>query len=924
MRGRPVILRLFGGLLAAALVFYLLLPVAVEVLLVPRLFAAYSLDAYRIDVRRFGCNGFDLGNIVIGNPARPALSIDSLQVDYTLPGLFNKRIDSIACSGMRLHITARDGRLTLEGLDIDRFVSSRAAVTKDGEARQSPELPIVIDSLVVRNSLIRLDYQERSILLPFSLEKGLVGFSGPDAQPFLTGVWHFSPQGREIVFNTEYSPAERLIELDCSAPGFQLSWLTDILAVPDLSLTGEIDISGSAAVSLNPLRLQRVRGVLAPQSMAIAYKNISLVDLPPAAGQVATSRVEIIGAGDEVHLDITGMALAAPFPLRLAEIEGDFRRDGKNVSGTGALRLVSATDDQHRSAIHPSEPITLDARFTAEYVSPRNWLLNLANGAESTGEDADAWMIAGPGVEISSEAPVFELTIRGDGSAVTARYNLCLSELAATTATATLAIPLVTLAGEAVFDGGSGGRTPKSSFTVTAPSSVGQAGPLAVRGDFSFNGEASSAAGGPSSPDRVQIGGTARLGGTEVEIADWQLRLTGISGELPLQWPVVETVQEGMISAATRWRKSDLGDLVLVVRQQGGGFSFAGSHDSLLLPGMRLDFKGDAGYEAGRGLGADITFQIPRYNFSGVRPGELLDMDQAITVDGQLEVDGKVSTAGGGNIGTMQIGIKEGRLAHAGSETLIEGVELDLAFDDLFALRSRPGQRLSFLQASLGEFSMQAGRVDFQIESPRSLLVERSSVRWCSGLVNSNAVRFMPGRSDYSISLYCDRLNLSEILEQFGVSDARGQGTVNGLLPLDFSGGEISFKGGYLYSSPGEDGHVQVAGAGNLLAGVPKGSPQFMQLDFAMAAMKDFSYDWVKMSLDTEADDLLLKLRLNGKPASPLPFRYDNNQGLFVRYSGDAGRGLWQPILLDVNFRLPLNRILEYTSGINNLLNRWH
>jgi len=118
-----------------------------------------------------------------------------------------------------------------------------------------------------------------------------------------------------------------------------------------------------------------------------------------------------------------------------------------------------------------------------------------------------------------------------------------------------------------------------------------------------------------------------------------------------------------------------------------------------------------------------------------------------------------------------------------------------------------------------------------------------------------------------------------------------------------YSGGSLTFDNGYLYSTPGEKGVLHIQGTEILTAGVPPGTPQYGQLDLAAEALKDFAYEWAKIRLNTQQDELVVSLELDGKPEKPLPFTFNRDIGGFARVTGNSPGSVFQGIRLDVNFR---------------------
>ncbi|MDH3393300.1 MAG: YdbH domain-containing protein, partial [Desulfobulbaceae bacterium] len=201
------------------------------------------------------------------------------------------------------------------------------------------------------------------------------------------------------------------------------------------------------------------------------------------------------------------------------------------------------------------------------------------------------------------------------------------------------------------------------------------------------------------------------------------------------------------------------------------------------------------------------------------------------------------------------------------------------------------------------------------------ILIESGSCRWCKGRLDMKSIRFTPSVKAYDLVLYCDRLHFATLLEQLGAArGAVGDGRLNGRIALHVEKGNLRFEDGFLYSTPGDGGSLRLTGSERLSAGIPTDTVQFTQIDLAREALKDYNYDWARLSISSEGENLLLGLQLNGKPAKPLPFVYRKDIGGFARVEADSPGSVFQGIRLDVNFRLPINTILNYGSNIQDLL----
>jgi len=293
-----------------------------------------------------------------------------------------------------------------------------------------------------------------------------------------------------------------------------------------------------------------------------------------------------------------------------------------------------------------------------------------------------------------------------------------------------------------------------------------------------------------------------------------------------------------------------------------------------------------------------------------------------LALQGNLLLTAAVSGAPGDLSASLDLKYTGGRISLPEQELSIEGVNFGLLLPELPRLTTPPQQSFSFDRGSFGKLRFGAAEVNFKLESSRSLFIEQAGADWSRGRVSLHSIRIDPAKRQYHFTLYCDRLNLAAVLEQFGVEGVDGDGTVNGFIPVRFDEERIWFDNGYLYSSPGQGGSIRVQGTDILAAGIPADSPQMSQVDFASQALKGFTYKWAKVSFDTDGDELVLGLQLDGEPEHLLPFLYRPEKNVFVRLEPGESGGIKQPILLDVNFRLPLDRILGYNKGLKNLMDR--
>ncbi len=228
---------------------------------------------------------------------------------------------------------------------------------------------------------------------------------------------------------------------------------------------------------------------------------------------------------------------------------------------------------------------------------------------------------------------------------------------------------------------------------------------------------------------------------------------------------------------------------------------------------------------------------------------------------------------------------------------------------------SAPSQTIDIEKINAGNIETMNAHITYRLEDFKTVLIERSSLNWCGGKVESGSIRIASNVHDYNLTLYCDRIGFTSLLTQLGMPNAEGKGTLNGRIPISFSDSILHFDDGFLFSSPGDSGIIRFTNTENIRSNLGENLAT-SYLDYSMKALENFAYNWATLSFNSRDDDLTVIMKLDGKPAAPLPFTYKNGQ----LAPSAQGSGVQHPIHMDVNFHLPLDALFHYGKNIQSLM----
>jgi len=838
-----------------------------------------GLDSLEVMVRHIGASGTTIGPIRMGNH----LVADGVTVNYSSSSLIQQRPDQVNISGLDIRTSLTEDGIAF--IDFPFLFSSN-----DTPPPSSPPVPHgaqpmegVLRHLPSRvnitHSRLGISFNGREISIPFDLSALI-----PWDKKELSFGFHVFPLGQPVHGAVLMNRSGGIEHFELAARGIEYGRFNDLLQLwfpgvnfqgkGDLTLTGEGD--GSVNLRLSHLTLA------GPHPVTLRNLVITLVpgDSPAVSGLPLTFPLHALF---NFELDRGVM------PALFMSGRFDLTREG-----TWQLALM----DQHKET-------------TEHFFNVGNIELSLGRGSR------------------------FQLDASGKATKGEIRVHMVANDLMVQNIPLPVKVSHVAINGTGTFDFSSQGH----GFAMDLTTTLGRVEGANNRFQIHFPG------GNLPLGIRVDLRGQPFVSGA-IKVKNGRLAhldrdslvVSGVNLNIPFSWPVGIPGRRGTFSGETLLFNGhpmcSLGGEVVHTKQ---GMDFSGTvHFPFWAPGATVEKNSDPSKIAAPQVNFDLkasflpplssamelTWDMPPFPLSHhmVRKSGLLspnvELPQFKTT---LAAGGRMTLGKKEPQNQLQLDLTRGELSMADRELEIKGINATLVFNELPLIRSAPGMVLTMDSLRFNKMVATDAQFQYTMESMTSVLLEKASFKWCNGTVTTGATRFSSGIDAYHISLFCDRLRFADVLQQVGSFKAQGEGSLNGRIPISWVKGELSFDNGFLYSTPGLGGTIQVSNTEMLTAGIPVNTPQFGQMDLAREALKNYTYKWARVGFNSQGEDLMVKLEFDGSPETNLPFEYQKELGTFVRVDATSPGSRFQGIKLDVNLTLPFNRVMKLGNRLNQL-----
>ncbi|MDD5727164.1 MAG: YdbH domain-containing protein [Victivallales bacterium] len=385
------------------------------------------------------------------------------------------------------------------------------------------------------------------------------------------------------------------------------------------------------------------------------------------------------------------------------------------------------------------------------------------------------------------------------------------------------------------------------------------------------------------------------------------LSCAGISIFLPFGTGAAEGRME---AKQLKLNNRELGKVDAKLQYHDGNILIRASHFSQILDNASLFFSGKLKLASFPGWEGDFT--VPEFKVKNpLSVSELFPALKNIGVAGKTALEGHLEGDLQNCRASGSVAINNGTLYFADWE--LSGASGKCAFSDLFGLESNTRQKLYCRQLKNDSIELADVQMEFEPHGLDKLLVDRLAAKWFGGSLTSlNSFTLEKACSvPDKINFLASAITLSPFLEYSGIKGFITDAVVSGIIPFSIRKGKVYISGAALATQASEMGALRLENdLTEYGGGTVEDKAAASQREFAMAALKHFNYNWIRLNVNISEDNTEISLNLDGYPAKTLPFRYDEQKKAFVPAAPDEP-GITGDMTIETNFKIPVKSTSE-------------
>ncbi len=381
-------------------------------------------------------------------------------------------------------------------------------------------------------------------------------------------------------------------------------------------------------------------------------------------------------------------------------------------------------------------------------------------------------------------------------------------------------------------------------------------------GNVAVDGAGEMAASGRllfTAPLAGMTAGRVEVSGGSLRVPAHDFRAEEIDATLPL---ALETGSEPIRLSAVA---STISDLVAPfgiearVTAEETAFVLDGA---LAVPGQGLRVPVTATYRREDAQGR-VAIGPARVAFEpdGLQPQNLGSAFSLVTrADGIADLEATLEFASGqARGGDAVLAFKD--LSLATDQGIVEGLNGSVRLESLLPPRTAGPQTVTARRVVAG-VPLEEPAIDFRmVTSPEGpvVIVDHAEGRFAGGKILMDGAHWRPSAVSNAIDIGIREISLDRLLRDYAMEGMSGTGTLNGLIPLTISAGDVTIDAGVLQAEDGGVLRVSWGGAGETLL------KQGEYVALMVQALQDFRFSTLRAQVDRpEEGELAAKVTMEG------------------------------------------------------------
>jgi hypothetical protein len=386
---RPTLIFCLVGLTLLSIVIgiRLYIPVFFERTVLPAIFEKAGVELLAGRVKHVGLAQAEIDKLAIKTDELRYLSIDAVQLDYSLAGLLRKHFAAITLSGLLLEVSYEQNKIKVGELilpDKEPLYRSLRPSNRDILKRT---LAIDTERFIIRKSRAKLHHANQTWTVPFEIDISKIDIQRGD----LKGFGKFGINDNHLSFTATLSQHFQLLDLSIKGEQIRINKLAAVVGgyLP-LRATGPLDIQFHVETLLHINQPRLVDLAVHLNGTALKISDYTITGLRGPAGQEQPITLHVIGRPGFYELTINAARLDAPVQMRIDEIKGRIRLnqtylnlDAMARTQLEKLSLVSDTASE-KALFELTQPVAINWHIESRLSKEKGMHWNLSRHCYTT------------------------------------------------------------------------------------------------------------------------------------------------------------------------------------------------------------------------------------------------------------------------------------------------------------------------------------------------------------------------------------------------------------------------------------------------------------------------------------------------------------------------------------------------------------